>query len=403
MTNIASGTTQQTQFVVDNNAIPAFVELVSSNEYNLVEQAIWALGNIAGDSAKNRDLVIQNNALPVILQQIQARFNDASNISLIRNATWTVSNLCRGKPQPDFARVSSALPVLARLINSNDRDIVADACWAISYLSDGDNVQISTVMSSGVCNQLVYLLSSPYINIITPALRAIGNFVTGDDKETQQVLDANVLPSLLHLLSNNKPTIVKEACWTISNIAAGTQSQVQSLFTQNIMPTIISLLNKSYIIKKEAAWVIANATTQDNPTNIQTLVSFGVIPALCDALNLPDIEVKEVVLNALNHILRVGLIVQRSAGSDCNPYVKYIIQCGGGDILEALQDHPNHSIADKVVKLIKAYFPIEDDEDDSNVQPTATQTGFAFGMPQAPSINNNNTATNTFPNMFQGF
>lgn len=352
------------------------------------------------------------------------RLYDESSITFIRNSCWTVSNLCRGKPQPDFNRVSMALPVLAQLINMNDRDVVADGCWAISYLSDGDNQQINTVLSSGVCNKLVQLLSSKYVNIVIPALRSIGNFVTGDDKQTQQVLDANVLPSLLYLLSNSKTTIVKEACWTISNIAAGSQSQVKQLFSQNIMPTIISLLSKSYIIKKEAAWVIANATSQDIPENVNALVSYGVIPALCEALKVPDVEVKEVVLNALNHILRVGVIVCTSANSDTNPYVKYVIQCGGGDTLESLQDHPNHSISDKVVNLLEKYFPVEDENEDQSTAPNINNNVFEFGLlsqqyqsnnnsiPPPPSFSsmmngnvneNNNMNVNNYPNLFQGF
>lgn len=60
-----------------------------------------------------------------------------TKLSLIRNATWTLSNLCRGKPQPNFQLISSCLPILLRLIHSEDNEIVVDACWALSYLSDG--------------------------------------------------------------------------------------------------------------------------------------------------------------------------------------------------------------------------------------------------------------------------
>ena len=48
MTNVASGTAEQTRAVVKHNAVVPFVNLLRSKFPNVAEQAVWALGNIAG-------------------------------------------------------------------------------------------------------------------------------------------------------------------------------------------------------------------------------------------------------------------------------------------------------------------------------------------------------------------
>lgn len=131
---------------------------------------------------------------------------------MLRNATWTLSNFCRGKnPQRECSlasrlyrqslqmltpsrrprrprsdsrlgigepsclsrsygnsitdsllraglQISPALSVLTKLIYSLDDEVLIDACWAISYLSDGSSDKIQAVIESGVVRRLVDLL-----------------------------------------------------------------------------------------------------------------------------------------------------------------------------------------------------------------------------------------------------
>ena len=85
-----------------------------------------------------RDNVLSFDAMTLLLEC----FVDMSRESLVRNAAWTLSNFCRGKPEPVFETVAPALPVLGCLIRGEDTPVLTDACWALSYLSDGPNVKI---------------------------------------------------------------------------------------------------------------------------------------------------------------------------------------------------------------------------------------------------------------------
>ena len=153
LTNICSGTSDHVEALVACGALPALVGLLprpasesatlgsetgtvsGAERPDIEEQAIWALGNIAGDSASCRDKILATRGLAALVHLLKGH-DKGLLMSLQRTATWTLSNLCRGKPAPAVATIRPALPCLTDLLTSTDNETAADACWALSYLMD---------------------------------------------------------------------------------------------------------------------------------------------------------------------------------------------------------------------------------------------------------------------------
>ncbi len=154
ITNIAS--TEYTGAVVEVGAVPVLVHLMMSPSPDVREQCAWCLGNIAGDGPRFRDLVLNT---PGAAEHLMLNLQHPHNDSMLKNCTWTLSNYCRGKPQPALDKVKPLIPALVFLLGSTDAEIVADACWGLSYISDGDDARIQAVVESGAVPRLVQLLS----------------------------------------------------------------------------------------------------------------------------------------------------------------------------------------------------------------------------------------------------
>ncbi|XP_014479013.1 PREDICTED: importin subunit alpha [Dinoponera quadriceps] len=377
LTNVASGTSEQTQVVIKYGAVPRLVVLLKSPSANVAEQAVWALGNIAGDGPPARDLILAHDAVPLLLDLIKPD----TSVTFMRNIVWTLSNLCRNKnPPPPFDIVKTALPALNRLLTSPDRDILADTCWALSYLTDGSNDKIQAVLDSGVVPQLVSLLTSQEATVLTPALRTVGNIVTGDDAQTDSIILAGGLKHLCNLLSHSRKNIMKEAAWAISNITAGNTEQIQHVINAGILPPLIQVLDSGDLkAQKEAAWAVTNLTSGGSYQQLADLVQAGVLPPLCNLLAAKDWSTTVVVLDGLTNILNTA--------EKCNQVDQIALmieEIGGLDKLEALQHHKNEQIYQKSMAMIDTFF--SGDEEHASLAPAANDEGqLEFKAPESTS------------------
>lgn len=242
LTNIASGTSEHTQSIVNKGALPKLINLIDSNIQEIQEQSIWAIGNIVGDPVKIREKVIQLGGFKKIVQHLST----AERPTLIKHCVWAISNFTRSKPAADYEVLKPAINLIVRAIYKLDKDheFLVDACWILSYLTENHKKSITKILETNVLPKLLTFLDINYVYIQLTCLRIIGNIVAGSAKQTQMAIEAGVLMYLQKTLFHEKKSIRKETCWIISNIAAGTQQQIQALIVNNFLPILELVIKK---------------------------------------------------------------------------------------------------------------------------------------------------------------
>jgi len=168
------------------------------------------------------------------------------------------------------------------------------------------------------------------------------------------------------LLLNPKRNIRKDACLLLSNVAAGTLAQIRAIVKNpRIVQRVVASINDGdWEVCKEAVWVAYNIATRGKFVHSQAIVHFDGIEALCNLLHVADTKILTLVLDTLEHLLKVGK--RQGRAWDC-----LVHDAGGVDKLKDLRQHESDAIFQKAVAIIKEYFNGDAEDETENLAPSS--------------------------------
>lgn len=284
ITNLSSGTHEETSEIVSAGAIPTLISLLKFPDEAVAFQAVWALGNISGDNASFRDLCFAHGIVEHYLDLLSPNLQ----ISNLRTLVWAMTNLCRRQPLPPLTTTKPLIEPLLPVLMHDDPDVVMDACWVLAYITDiGNQDSANEVLGRPLLLETLMEIVNNCQDKpqLTPALRVIGNLVLGSDEQTQLVFDVGLLEVLPSLISHKTRAVRKEALWVLSNISAGSEAQVQVLLDSEVpAQAILQMGQYSMDLAVEVAYCISNMANAGTPEQIDQLLLVGSVSALADFL-----------------------------------------------------------------------------------------------------------------------
>jgi hypothetical protein len=257
VTNIACGEPRHSLNLVQNNLLPAIVNLIVYSDSDKVRaQALWALSNMSSD-LECRDMVVQAGALTPIfwllnIEQIPNRSTVANqSLDMMQHLSHILCNLCRGAKSLPTNVLQAITFALSDLLQSPDETVYTTIADTLVSMCEKGDEYIRVVLEQGILTRVHALLNDPKVSEI--CCRVFCAVIRSQNELYVRLVCSSKFPrvfeSIVQTISNvdAKARVdgVSEICLSIGRLFEVDNKYTSKLVNLNLIDALIAAVGKN--------------------------------------------------------------------------------------------------------------------------------------------------------------
>jgi hypothetical protein len=275
---------------INSGLVETLLELLSASK-EISNLAIWVLGNLAGESFESRSLCLEKGVLNKVLPFVHVS-------ECCENATWVVSNFCKGKSQLDDQVFIWIVREMMKVIQEKNLECKACALEVIYFCT----LKRENVLIDEKDLKVIVELTENCDKIGVKALRIIGNLVITTNDLQSELIKNGLFSILEGFFRFGGFDGQKEALMILSNFCVGIKENLCILLSHDVIKVALEfLLSDNDELKSEAVWISRNLCKHEKFRDMLSFLGHNEV-----LISLLETE-KELILHPLLEFLYICL------------------------------------------------------------------------------------------------
>ncbi|XP_017048656.1 importin subunit alpha-4 [Drosophila ficusphila] len=329
--------------ILNLGAVPLLMDLLNSQDPEVCEQALAAVGNIIGYGPSYTPFSIEPN----LVEKLSIFVKQSSFLGTVAKVTRNLCGCLRMYSPVEL--INSVIQTLDQLLNQTGKEIRRDTLLAIGNIAHHYTHNRILSAHEGLMSKILFFLLNNEFEVQKAALYAIDCILSGPKDQHRVLLDLHLLLYLPALLSHSKESIRMKTLSILFSISSGNKDQKQAIVDAGLLPPLLEIMKVGKATLKSAAvLVISNLIIGNNLDLSLYLIRQGIIPKFCTLLSCQDSGVIRNILDCLRYMLGMS-------GTLAEELTEVIRMNQGIEKIKTLQFHEDFEVRSIACQIIFKY------------------------------------------------